>query len=133
MHSKPRPTGRVERITGMTKEYATKMWKNYLHYIKDPNKNRIIPNPAIALNEDAKNGYYDSMSDDCFDILLEDVKEESEFFGNKSMASAYVVFIRAYQSIEIREDIINAIAEILAQAMVEENEFKNMFEDLPFI
>ena len=77
----------------MTKQYACQMWKKYLKALKSPPGQGIIENPAVMFTEDAKNGVYDSLSADEYDIELQNVEQEADLFEKKVNASSIQLFI----------------------------------------
>ena len=67
----------------MRKEYALDFWRTYLPYALSGSDDTVT-NPAIEFTRQAKAGGFDSLSDEEYDIRLQDVEEASKLFLNKS-------------------------------------------------
>lgn len=101
----------------MTKDYSFNMWKKIFSSLGNPCDQRVIHNPAVKFRADVKAGRYDSMPDDEFDRLAEDVKAESAVFEDRLCASAAVLFLRSFSLITLEKRELDRIAGILSTAM----------------
>ena len=61
----------------MTKEYAAKMWSDYLMNLRKPDKKeRIMTNPAIRLAQDVEEGRYADTPEEVFAMIRDSVSQE---------------------------------------------------------
>lgn len=117
----------------MTKDYSILMWKKIFSSLGKPNDQRVIPNPGIRFNKDAKASRYDDMANDEFARLLDDVSAESDLFDNKPSASVMVLFLKAFSLITLERHELDHIADILSDATERATEEPEVPDSVPFI
>lgn len=99
----------------MRKEYALDFWRTYLPYVLSGSDDTVT-NPAIEFTRQAKAGDFDSLSDEEYDIRLQDVEEASKLFLNKSKCNTITLFNRALNSTPLTAEEQEVLVRTLASA-----------------
>ena len=101
----------------MTKEYAAKMWSDYLMNLRKPDKKeRIMTNPAIRLAQDVEEGRYADTPEEVFAMIRDSVSQEKSFFyRDRVQATAYVLVINALKTLRFNKDSFQALVTLLAE------------------
>ena len=108
----------------MTKAYAWNMWKNYLKRMQKSDKERVIDNPIDQFYHNVTKGYYDTLNDEKYERIENNILDEGALFQHKNKATVYTLFIRGIRTISLTEDEINSIADTLADATAR-TQFRN--------
>ena len=99
----------------MTKSACVEFYEKYLNEVSKGHGYRGYTNPAITFSNAAKRGDYNAVSDEEYDILLDDAKALSEFWLNKPEQSAAEVLQVALEDIDIDKASLHKMAEILSE------------------
>lgn len=81
-----------ERFTGMTIKPEETESSDHLH---NQSLQLMVRNPAIRFTEMAKDGYFNEMCDEDYDIALRNIKLVSSFFNNQPDANIFHVLSEA--------------------------------------
>ena len=82
----------------MRKFACVQLFEKYLCGVSNGRGYREHENPAIRFSENAKAGKYNKLSDECYDTLLQEVKEISAFWLNKFRQQAFGHFMQIMQN-----------------------------------
>lgn len=98
----------------MRKSACEDFFEKYLYEVSRGRGYRECENPASQFSNNVKAGKYNELSDEGYEILLNDAKDLSAFWQNKPWMTASAVLQTALENIDIDEDSLHKIAEILS-------------------
>lgn len=99
----------------MRESVCTEFFAKFLWEVSKGHGYREHENPAVQFRKDAKAGKYNDMSDQCYELLLQEIKNLSAFWLNRSNQKAFDIFRCALENIYIDEESLYQVAEILSK------------------
>lgn len=99
----------------MRKSICTLFFETYLREVSKGRGYRDHENPAVQFSKNARNGAFNEISDQFYDILLEDAEDTAEFWLKQRTKPAVDVLRIALENIEIDEESLHKLAEILSE------------------
>ena len=99
----------------MRKSACVQLFEKYLSEVSNGRGYREHENPAVRFSRDVKKGKYNKLSDECYETLLQEIKEISAFWLNKPDQQASDILQFALENIDIDKKSLQKMAEILAK------------------
>lgn len=115
----------------MRREYARGFWKRYLGLICNDGGSLQVENPAIDFTVRMKAGEFNALSDEEFNLSLQDVEGLAPIWNKQRTRRASDILLDALRKTEISDAELEELAEIFARCS-EETDYEDIaseFED----
>ena len=99
----------------MRKSACVQLFEKYLGEVSNGRGYREHENPAVRFSDNTRAGKYNALSDECYETLLQEMKEISAFWLNKPQQQACDVLRFVLENIDMDKKSIQKMAEIMAE------------------